>query len=91
MTCMVLDDLHEQLPSVECDVDVKPAEERACNEQLCVQPRQLDIVSISSNRVVGTAHWRAGAWGGVSYSGVLRGLRGREQLVLELLGVEGDK
>lgn len=66
VTCMILDDLQEQRPApAECDMSVKPAEERACNKLLCVQPPNLDIVSISSNRVVGTSHWRAGSWGGV--------------------------
>ena len=64
---MVLDDLEEQMATInECDVSVKPTSERACNRDPCVNPSDFDIVSISSNRVTGSSHWRAGPWGGVS-------------------------
>lgn len=67
VACMVLDDLEEQMATMsECDVAVKPASERTCNRDPCVQPRDFDVISISSNRVQGSSHWRAGPWGGVS-------------------------
>ena len=68
MACMVLDDLEEQMATVsECDMSVKPPSERTCNRDPCVNINDFDIVSISSNRVTGSSHWRAGPWGGVSY------------------------
>ena len=72
---MVLDDLEEQMATInECDVSVKPTSERACNRDPCVNPSDFDIVSISSNRVTGSSHWRAGPWGGVSTANVWGGV-----------------
>ena len=67
VACMVLDDLEEQMATInECDMNVKPSSERTCNRDPCVNTNDFDIVSISSNRVTGSSHWRAGPWGGVS-------------------------
>ncbi len=67
VACMVLDDLEEQMATLsECDVSVKPSSERTCNKDPCVEPQDFDVISISSNRVIGSSHWRAGPWGGVS-------------------------
>lgn len=64
VACVTLEELEEQVISStsQCDVTVKPPTERICNRQDCLQEKHFDILTISSNRVDGTVHWRAGPW-----------------------------
>ena len=67
VACVSLEQLETQVAAVtastQCDVAVKPSGEKSCNLHSC--HRGYNIASISSNRVVGTAHWRVGSWGQV--------------------------
>ena len=66
VACMSLEELEEQKRGQsECDVAIKPPTERICNRRDCLQDKQLSIIAISSNSVVGTTFWRAGPWGPV--------------------------
>ena len=65
VACITLEHLEGQMMSpTQCDMAVKPSVERLCNLHTC--PRIDRIVSISSNDVTGTAHWRVGHFGRVS-------------------------
>lgn len=67
VACITMGELEQQITEHgECDIDVKPSHERRCNSQPCIQ-QETDIISIGSNRVEGTSHWRVGPWGGVRY------------------------
>ena len=64
VACITLEHLEGQAMSpTQCDMAVKPSMERLCNLHTC--PRIDRIVSISSNDVTGTAHWRVGHFGRV--------------------------
>ncbi|BFZ08740.1 hypothetical protein BsWGS_11778 [Bradybaena similaris] len=45
-----------------CDITVKPETEIRCNRATCLTADTFDVAVITSNRVVGTTHWRVGQW-----------------------------
>uniref|UniRef100_A0A2C9KKF4 Peptidase M12B domain-containing protein n=1 Tax=Biomphalaria glabrata TaxID=6526 RepID=A0A2C9KKF4_BIOGL len=49
-----------------CDVSVKPETEIQCNRGTCLSHEDLSIAVITSNKVVGTSHWRIGPWSSCS-------------------------
>lgn len=49
-----------------CDITVKPETEIRCNRGTCLTPDSFNIAVITSNKVVGTTHWRIGSWSAVS-------------------------
>ena len=68
VACITLEELEGQSPNpTHCEVELQPPRDRLCNMQTCIKEKDYDIISISTNSVVGMAHWRAGPWGGVSY------------------------
>ncbi|ELU06312.1 hypothetical protein CAPTEDRAFT_158288 [Capitella teleta] len=67
VACISLEELEEQRAQpTQCDVELQPPREKLCNVQACVREEDYAILSISSNSVVGSSHWRAGPWGGCS-------------------------
>lgn len=67
VACITLEELEEQMSHpTQCELELQPPREKICNNEPCVKEKDYDIISISSNSVVGSAHWRAGPWGGVS-------------------------
>ena len=49
-----------------CDVSIKPETEIQCNRGTCLSHDDLSIAVITSNKVVGTYHWKVGPWNRVS-------------------------
>ncbi|KAH9499325.1 A disintegrin and metalloproteinase with thrombospondin motifs 9 [Bulinus truncatus] len=49
-----------------CDVNIKPETEIRCNRGTCLSHNDLSVAVITSNKVVGTSHWRVGPWSSCS-------------------------
>ncbi|XP_059166444.1 A disintegrin and metalloproteinase with thrombospondin motifs 9-like [Physella acuta] len=49
-----------------CDITTKPETEIRCNRGTCIGVDDLSIAVITSNKVVGTHHWRVGSWSACS-------------------------
>ncbi|CAL1547733.1 unnamed protein product [Lymnaea stagnalis] len=49
-----------------CDITIKPETEIRCNRGTCLGHDDLSIAVITSNKVVGTSHWRVGSWSSCS-------------------------
>ncbi|XP_012936105.1 A disintegrin and metalloproteinase with thrombospondin motifs 9 [Aplysia californica] len=45
-----------------CDVTSRPETEIRCNRGTCLSADELSVAVITSNKVVGTSHWRIGSW-----------------------------